>query len=83
MSDASAQLVRLQKIIGVVLAALAIVCVIVAVADVWPASAFADWLGTDSLRVRVAGAFAVFGGALLAILLVAVAIKAIATRRSG
>lgn len=81
MSDASAQLVRLQKIIAAVLVALAVVCVIVAVADVWPASWFADWLGTDSLRVRIAGAFAVFGGALLAVLLVAVLIKTIATRR--
>lgn len=75
-----ATLARMQKGIAGVLVTLSAVCVGSALMGFWPAPSIDGWaieLGLlPSFRVRIIGAFAIYGGGgLLPILLVAVLVK--------
>lgn len=67
---------RARLAIAASLSALAIASVVAAVVGLWPAH-----LAGDSLRLRIAAAFVAYGLVLVAVLLVALAIKKLVLRR--
>jgi len=75
---------RVNRLIAAVLVTLAVVAVASAIAGFWPAQAIdallVEWLGRTSMRLRIVGAFVAYGLMLLAVLLVAIAIKALVRR---
>lgn len=77
---------RVSRLIAAVLVALAAAAVASAIGGFWPAQAIdallAEWFGWTSMRLRIVGAFVAYGLALLAVLLVANAIKALVRRGS-
>jgi hypothetical protein len=81
MTRSTPDLRRARRIIAAVLVVLAGGSTVLAVTGVWPSAILGEWLGSDSLRLRFASAFAVVGAGLLAVLLVAVAIKKLVLRR--